>query len=536
MSDLAKTTDTAIKGGQTPSAATAYELWNQNDTALRDLIYGPTRQVESASPPHDHAEDGGEVLDAPLLSAVFGPQASETAGGTPQVGVPYGINATASYLASDDTGSSKLLAACPLFIPGGVSQVRVRILIYYAGSGSLQFQVQLAPFSRVNYRSLAGVGTQGQSSTVSFGGAGFQKVDVTLTSLTALGDATKDRLCELRIYQSISNSVAHRLVGVHVSATSTTGARQAASYDPPRAKILVSDLVDGPITPELMQRAKRVVNGHAVALLGRAPGLNADNTPDRKRTYQQEVYYPHQHQGHIVPQFDGTFISDGACLRRAVVGCYPRNLGDDGSYNIDATPAKGIKIHPAGTLSSTWLHLKYVMSIPAGLGGLDLYFAVQPATTDIKTEFRAHVDVRPVSNSASSSSIVSSVKSGPHVQEQNDANNYRVCQVDPLIGDGWQTNKTRRNKFGLSKGLWTLDALLPASQVPAGYLRDNTPARISQPVRVELTHRYVRSTDAFRQTQDCTVYFRVELKTLDSGNYDANARLLWVMILPAKGW
>jgi|CXWL01.1.fsa_nt_gi hypothetical protein len=533
MSTLAKTTDAKTRGGSAASAANAYELWAQNDQAERDVIYGPTRFIESSVIPHDHAGDGGEILGDPLLSAIVGPQASETAGGTPAIGVPYGIRASDDFLLDD--GSTKLLGAFPLYLPGGVSGITLNVLVSYAaGLGSIKFHAQLVPFAKTNYRSQA-AGVTGISATSSFGTSGLKKVDFTITDLTDLGDPRLDRFVELRIFQALTNAVAHRFCGVQVTVLTTTTGRLAIASDPPRVKLQVGDLLNGAITPELTARIRRIENGHAQSLLGRAPGLNADGTPDRQRTYQQDTYYPHQHQGRIVPQFDGTFISDGAVLRRAVVASYARNLGDDGAGNVDALPVKGIKIHSAGTLGSTWLRLKYRMPVSGGLGGLEVYFAVQPSTTDVKTELRAHVDVRPVGNPLTAGSIISAVKSGVHQAEANDADGYRVCQVDPLDNDAYQPNNTRRNKSGTSKGLWTLDAQLSAALTPSGVMRD-TPARISQALRLDLTHKYYRSTDAYRQTQDYTVYLRVELKTLDSGNYDAGARLLWVLILPAKGW
>jgi hypothetical protein len=535
MSEIKKTSDAYVQGGASPDPAKAYELWVLNDEGQRDLIYG-ARPVIGASPPHDHGNNGGEILDYPLASVIVGPQASETAGGTPAVGVPYGILTNTSFLT--DKGSTKLLAAFPVLLLGGVSAVDVTVVFSYAaGLGNVKFHAQLVPLNRTNYAS-QGAGATGVSSTFSAGAAGYKKTTISAVDLSPLGDSRVDRLVECRIFQALTSTVAHRLCSVLVTTATTSAGRLPGLSDPPRAKLTVMDLLFGGITPELTTRIRRIESGHAVGLLGRTPGLHLDNAPDRRRDYEQRVYYPHQHQGAIVPESDGTFFSDGACLRRPLfIASYARNLGDDGASNVDALPVRGLKVHPAGTLGSTWLHLKFYCSIPAGLGALELYFAMQPATTDAKTECRVHVDVRPVGNLGASASIVSSVRSGTGFRAPStlDSNGYFICEVDPLDNDAFAVNNSRRNRSGTSKGLWTLDAQLSAADTPAGILRD-TPARVSQPILVSLDHKGVRSTDPFRDTGGYVVFVRVELKTIDSGNYDAGARLLWCAAFPQRGW
>jgi len=533
MSVLKKSPDYVVEGGAAPDPANAYELWVQNDAALRDLTYGPTRTIEGAVTPHNHGHDGGEILDEVLASVIFGPQASETAGGTPTIGVPYGIRATADFLFDD--GSSKLLGAFPLLIPGGVSAIDVTLVMQYNNtSSSLRYHVQLVPFQRTNTRSQAD-GVTGVSSLVSSGSTGYKRTTVDITDLSALGDPTQDRLVECRIFQALSSTILHRFCSVLVTVNDTTGGRAAMSGDPPRARVTVSDLLFGAITPELTARMKRIENGHAVSLLGRAPGLHKNGTPDRNRDYEQRIYYPHQHQGQYCPDSDGAIYSDGACLRRPLwISSYSRNLGDDGAGNVDALGVRGVKIHPSGTLSSTWLHHKHYITIPAGLGAFELYFAIQPATTDAKAEMRVHIDVRPVGNPVTAASVVAGIRTGRGFQAPStkDSNGYFVCEVEPQDGDAFQFNKGRIRQ---GKGLWTLDAQLSAAETQSGIMRDN-PARISQVVYVFLQQKALRAADTFRETGDCIVFVRYELRTIDSGNYDASARLLWDGAFPQRGW
>jgi hypothetical protein len=535
MSTIKKISDGSVQGGVSPDPYAAYYLWNANDAGLRDQIYGPTRSIEGACPPHNHGNDGGEILDDALLCVTFGRHTPEGTGPSfLLIGLPYGqIIGSTSFLDADDT-SSKLMAASPLLIRGGVSQMAVNLKYKWSGAGNLTFHVCLVAFDKINYRSL----TQGlyQSITVTpTGGAGHKNLTVSFSDLSLLGDARLDRIVELQIFQGAYPPAATQyLCAVEVAKTTTSTGRLANSNDPPRAKVQIGDLLNGVISPELTNRIRRVENGHSISLLGRAPGLNKDLTPDKRRDYEQRIFHPHQHQGQLCPESDGTLYSDGAIVQRPLVtAVYPCNLGDVPLGNIDRFPVKGIKIDPSGVKGATWAHFRYRCSVPAGLGAAWLFFALQPGTSDINTRLKINTDLRTIGGT----SIVSKVSSGNIYQSEAalSSDGYFICEADPLNNDAFVSNNLRRNRFGTGRGLWTQDALLATSQRPAG-LQSTSFSRVSQAVRLDLQHKGVRSTDNFRDTQDCMFNLRLELATLNTGNYDAGARLLWVFLIPEPGW
>lgn len=531
MSTIKKIADASI-APSTPSAEVLYNLWQTNDQGLRDEIYGPDRAIAGATPGHNHGEQGGEILvdDRPLVSVAFGPFNSESAANSPQVGTCYGIlnDTTSTFLFED--GSSKLLAAVPVLIPGGVEEVLVRLSLYAIGSQSIKFYTQLAPLTQSGYRSLA-VGAYETGSTLSFTGTRLRKADITHDDLSALGDPTLDRLCELRIYQALSSTVEHRLCGAAVYATATTRARPAMQGDPPQARLVLADIIKGAITPELTAKLRQIENGHAIALLGRAPGLHPDGSPDRTRSYLQEIEGVHLHQGPLCPLEEGGSYPDGEILPWPLVtASYPRSQGEDGSGNADAYQARGLKIHPTDLDAATWLHLRYRCSIPSGLFAVALRFALMPGTSSPATTCRVRVDVRPVGSDSSAASIVSRVSSGPYAGTAKDTDGLVVCSVDPIHSDLYVPNRVRQGR-GQKLSLWSQDARLPESSLPAGAIRDYA-YRISEPVVIELTNPLLRDSDAYRPTQDYTLHLRVQLRDDDQAAYDTAARLLWVQVLP----
>jgi hypothetical protein len=541
MSTIKKTPDADVKGGYAaPSASVAYDLWRTSDQGQTDVIYGTTRYLRGGTPPHDHGEDGGHHMDDPILALAIPRHTVEGGAGAPQMGVTYSEQSGTLSFLDDSSRSSKSLTLAPLWVRGGIAGCTVTLAYYWPGAGTLSFDVCIVPLAQVNYRSTA-KGVVSQTGTITpAGSAGYKTVTLSNIDLTPLGDAYLDRLFELQIWQRTAASSGNtaNLCGIVVRKDTVAGCRPAGLGDPPAARVTATDLMRGALTPELTTKIRRVENSHATALWGRPPGLHADLSPDRSRTYLADVSDVHQHQGISTPQFDGSVVCDGAVLRRPLVcAAYPRNPGWVGSVaTVTRAGIKGIRLHPDGDLATRFLHLKYRVSIPSGLRGLELRFALQPEAETAVVTCRVRTDIRTV---GTGTSIVTGVSSGRrHRALTQDTDSLWVCEVDPLDNDAYVPNVIRNSQ---GKGYWTNDALRPVNERPDGMIPAGPGVlvpgffeRVSEGVYYELTHPPTNANDTYRQTQDCVLHLRVEVQTDDTAAWEADARLLWVFAVPQR--
>jgi hypothetical protein len=519
-----------------------------NPKALRLLTYG-TRPPIGCSPPHNHGGDGGEVLDHALLSVVFGPYQPEDGSGTVKIGVP--IPNVSGTVASDGL-EDKLIASAPLVVPGGVSHINAYILVAWDGSSNgeaIDFHVALRSLSQTNqryrvfesnestYLPLLRAGTQTVTAT---GSAAYGSSGVFSLDLTEAGDTTLDREFELCVWKlsTASTTARHRLCALYVypDTSDTAGGRSATRGDAPLTGPSVSELkAKATISTPLLSKVRTRLNQESRALLGFAPGLAADSkTPDRRRPYSQTVSAAHAHKGILCPDGSGGFTCEGAVLPHALaVQSYVRNLSENANQLAsDVYPYLGIRIHPTGgaALDSKWLRLQYRISIPAGLGSLLLRFAARADTSDERTALTVRAHCNPV---AGGSSIVKGIRTPSHSSTGTDADGYYKCEVAPIPNDAYQNMSKRR---GAAKaGGWTQAACLTEGEAPASVEVHNA-YQISEPVEIFLSHPAVRSTDTYHATGDYLLSLRFDLLELDTGTFDAGARLNWVLVTPGRGW
>jgi hypothetical protein len=540
MSSITAIPDSYLEPLRGLSAAEKKVLFLDNDEGIRDLIYG-SRAIEEAAPPHDHAENGGEVLAYHILSVSFPRRKLEDGTGTAALGIPLGTPQTGETFDSSNGGTSKLVASAPLFLPGGTRNLYVFALISWDGnSGGLDFPGLagiLSPYAWTNYKEEDSpsydLEVWSSEGTISTGAAvvAAARLAWTANQLDRLGDPALDRELELRLFQNFDapSGAARRLLGLFAVAGASPATRAAdQNRDKPRAELQPVDILGstGALTPSVTSTIRRQMNQHAAAALGLAPGVASNGeSVDRRRTFRQIIERGHQHQGILVPEDDGSFSCDGAVIRRALVAqCFPRNLGENTSHVVDGDAYRGIRLHPSGgaTLDGKYLTLRYRVPIPRGLGSLVLRFAAYAGTSDQRTAMTARAKLSLISGG---SSIVTGMRTPRRSSHAVDASGFHYVEVSPLPNDAYP-----RPERG-----WTQAAKLQAAEAPEGV--DLTWAyQISEPVEILLTHPAVKSTDDPHPTGDYELALRFDLLRQDAGVYDEAARLNWLLVVPGRGW
>jgi hypothetical protein len=515
------------------SAAEVKALFFDNDQGVRLLTYG-ARDPEGASPPHDHEEDGGVLLGYALLEEVYGPQGPEDGSGTEQIGIPLGRRASGSH-----GDIPKLVASHPLPLPGGVRNLDVYLLVRWDGTDAgadIALGVAIGTLAMTNYHYGtvdAGGGTPGQTKkdgVVTTGSAAYGVIVLSFEDgeLDQLGDVTRDRVYELRVFQHHDPGVGkvHRLCGILAVNGDDPQVRSAYRGEPDRAELVVADFLSGAgvLTPDLALKIKRSENQQAVAILGGAPGLRSDGArADRRRPWTQTITAVHGHTGAFVPLGGGLFKGDGAILRRKQVArCYARNLGDNSSYVVDGDPYRGILLHPNGgdELDSEWLELRYRVAVGAGQASIRVRAALQVEADDKDTIVILRAVCTPISGGGGT--IVTGIRTPTFSAHQVDADGA-LCELAPEDNDAFRA--------GAPWGQW---GLLKETEVPAG-VETTYPVQISEEAEIFLTHPALRSSDTAHTTGDYELTLRLEVMDKDSGVYDAEARLAWLLVLPGRG-
>ncbi len=546
MADLTKIENTDLIPFEAgPSAATLVKWVPENFEAERTLIYGGRAPV-GASPGHNHAADGGEVLaDRPVLSLTLGPTFNSGGAGGENTVPREGVYMP-PYETGVDADTERPLAFAPCLIPGGVSSLSVKVLVYSGtGTDTIAVKVSLRDYSAHGQDFGAGTSEVTGSASVVGDFDTYHVLTIELDDLTPLGDPTLDREVEFCLWQAFSGDVntasTYRAIHVVATASSTTVGRTAKAADVPLAQVTVGDIkAKAPVSSDLSGRIRLRYNQTNQALWGRSPGLQQDaKTPDRRRPLTQLIEAEHSHEGAVFPVTGEEFESRGAIIREQYA---VRTWSTTGLTSGQVNQQRGAQVNPrgllvgfpAGTGEDTQAVLHFTIPVAAGLGALLLRFAGFTTDSDANTELVTRVDVA----DEAGTSIVSAVGSGLY-QPNNvaDGNGFYATAVDPLDNGYYQSNKARRTA-GL--GLWTQDALLPGlAQPPSKYTISNNVSqtfnRVSELVRIDLTYPPQRSGDDFRKTQDFRVKVKFELSLLDSGGY-GDFFLLFCHLFPAPGY
>jgi hypothetical protein len=534
MAALTEVLDALIAPAQTLQASDLDTTWVANPAAIRLLTYGASPL--SVAVAHDHGAARGLTLDRALLSLSFGPHATEGTADAPAIGLP--LYPTTGTAFSDEP---KLMASCKLDVPGGVGALYAELAVDFAGAGSrtLDLSVEIRPLREAGYGPAGLTGVEVEA-TISQGFVAVaplylsQEFAFTEAQIATLGDVGSDREFEICVWlkSNPQSTETNRLMSLVVYPGAAPSALPTGSglFSPNVVTVSAQQIHSGEsLTVGLANDAKTRLNQDSYGALGVAFGAQADTA----LSWRTRVRRAHQHTGRRSTHPDsGDVEPDGACVR---YGLWSQHLGSDygdttGPNEMDANPYAGLRIHSAGDLLALWLRLDGRVSIPVGLGALDVRFALQPGTSDatatvtlyalLSAELAGGVAI------GSQTNLVTGLSSGSYFENTTGvvrgASDFASISVDPIDGAAWKPNAAR---LAQGLGLWTLSALKPALVLPDGISTSNI-YRVSQPVRVFFT---------VPKTGD----YRLHLKlahTNSSGGAIASTRLCWIGCVPATGY
>jgi hypothetical protein len=497
----------------------------ENPKALRLLTYG-SREIKQASPPHDHAQDGGDTLIwFPILNAIFG--ASR---------VPLAQGIVISGAQFDVSQGARLLSTMSVFVPGGVNELQGFLTLDLDSISEINLWVTLRPYSAANKNLQRGLYIAQQILFTPAVAPVVISQDVLFSNLAQLGDSRYDREFEIVIWQAYQPPApvtsGHRIVSLYldagIPATVQAGGRDVSRNDLPLKTVSYADIKSGAILAVDLSLKMRATNNDLLSgMLGRATGLLSNDTPDRDRPYIQPIWCAHQHQGIDVPDSCGGFWSDGAVVKSHLISSSYFGAGLIVTTN---QAYSGLLLHTNGLPDASWLLLEHRLSIPSGLGALELRFELSTGGALVNQRVFVHIDVR----DPSGTSICTGLSSGVHDQQRaRDAEGLWVCEVDPLDNDRFVFMRRRRLA---SKGLWTLDAQRDHDEIVNDELARTT-HQISDVVQIKLTHPKYRQTDEPHVTQDYTLTLRLEHVIVGGATpLEPTTRINWLLVKPRRGF
>jgi hypothetical protein len=534
MAVLTEVLDALIAPAQTLQAGDLDTTWVANPAAIRLLTYGASPL--SVAVAHDHGAARGLTLDRALLSLSFGPHATEDTADAPAIGVP--LYPTTGTAFSDEP---KLMASCKLDVPGGVGALYAELAVDFAGAASrtLDLSVELRPLREAGYgpAGLTGVEVEGTLSQGFVAVAPLyvtQEFAFTEAQLATLGDVGSDREFEVAVWlkSNPQSTETNRLMSlvVYPGAAPATLPTGSGLFSPNVVTVSAQQIHSGEsLTVGLANDAKTRLNQDSYGALGVAFGAQADTA----LAWRTRVRRAHQHTGRRSTHPDsGDVEPDGACLR---YGLWSQHLGSDygdttAPNEMDTDNYAGLRIHSAGDTGVTWLRLDGRVSIPVGLGALDVRFALQPGTVDGETRLGlyAHLSADLAGGVAigSQTNLITGLSSGSYSEDTTGTPRgvaaFASIAVDPIDGAAWKPNAAR---LAQGLGLWTLSALKPSLALPSGIETTNI-YRVSQPVRIFFT---------VPKTGD----YRLHLKLLHTGAgavQTTSTRICWVGCVPVTGY
>lgn len=530
---------TYLEADLVPNVDTLSTLYVNNPLYLRRSIYGTTHRLPARSLPHNHGEQRGEILKRGILHTSFGPYNFEdlvaTSGGTVGIPVPY---STTVDFATDP----KLLTSQIVFVPGQAQQIKGFLVGYVAGSSAPRtytLAVELRPIGGAFKDPTANDdnGNEVTTAVISRASDGYDGTSFTLDT-AGFGNVAQDRLLELNLWliTTPASTESYRLTGLAVY-VATTGPNSLFADDetqPAKEQIALMRVRENQEINSLLTAQFRAVSNQICReSLGGVPGLRNDlSTPNTARAWKAKVQEVHQHRGTFTDVM-GALVYDGAVIRQPLLSqCYLGRVTDDNAESDyeaeDSTASWGIKIHSGASMNSVeWVVLEHTVSIPQGLGAIDLYGVINPNTTDPRGRLFCFVELLA---EGSSGNLATSIRCGQYEGTDNitgKSSTEIYCEVLPKESPVFAKNASRIRR-GL--GCWTLDALREESTV-AEYQFDR-PYRVTQPIRIVIAPTY---SGAYRlrvrwalQEGDYTLPI--------NGTCAINARILGMFAVPSKGF
>lgn len=514
---------TSILAPNRPLPAAEIKLtWRDNTTGTKELTYGPRLPSQRGYQlQHDHGERGGVHLGMALARFSFGPAVRKRFDLDP--GFPICPSAGVSFA----TSKAKLLASVPVRLLGGVTGVKVNLLIapeLVSSPQPIVLGLVLRPFGFVNFNDF--VGSINESAFVSghlkkltaslSGTLGLQTV--TFADLSRLGLSTQHRLAELCFFL-MSDITAGNLVHVcsgTVLVSSVTNDVLPLQGSPDQEVPLAQIVAGQPLTTGLAAQAKARGNALHLSVTGATPGFISGQVQEAS-PWRQDLDGAHQHTGLRIVQSDGTVRSDGALLPHSLFNQGYPQVGENASDEfVDNLPCTGLKVSRSGVLGAEEVFFQE-LPLPAGARSLRFHFALRPETTSPVNRLALRVHLcRSNESPTDSNNALISVDGVASV----DADGFVVGTVQPAETPGYQFSGARP---GL--GLWTQDAL--AAQAPNGVRLENA-YRISQEITMTLS-------DTVRKTESYTLrYAFLVYDTQAETSLDDDAGLLWAHAYAAE--
>ena len=529
---------TQFTGGVTPTAAKLKKIYSDNITYLRQQTFGTTLELPSRSYAHDHGEHRGKLLERNQHSLSFGPMYfsgdGSSSGGT--IGIPFADAASDDYSAT----TPKLIAHNIIHLQGQVINLRCEAGFYLSGASaprSVDIAVSLRPIDQT-YKTYTSGDQIYTTSTISKASDGFVRAAINLGALDSLGTLGEDRVFELCVWQTstIASTETYRLCGLCLY-NSGNAAQDQINEDltqPKSESISLARFKSGlELSNLLTAQFNRVSNQVCREILGGVQGFKRDGSEyNTSKPWYRRVKEVHQHRGSYT-DIEGVMVDDGAVIRLPLCAqSFIAVISSQGETTTAATTnaSLGVRLHPTGTPSGAeWVRFDQWVTIPQGLGAIDLYAAIQPATQDPRSRLFVSVSVLPES---STTTICTSVRCGDYESSDNTTIkgatvDELTCEVLPVDSPLFATNKQRLRK-GL--GCWTTDALREATRT-TDLLRTNC-YRVTMPIRIAITPTftgpYKLRTRWALQTGDYTAP--------TGGTYDSAARMLSLLAVPSRGY
>lgn len=484
-----------------------------NVDALRELAFGMQPPLLVLA--HDHGANRGEVLERPIATWTLGPTSDNLIVGGWQAGVPVYPPTSGSFATTP-----KLLASCGLLLGGNVGDVTVRVAAQFFGTaaGSVTVRVELRVFGDAGLSAAANTGiytditiTRPAFTTAIREGTGtISESDIR----GLLGFSGLDRECEVAVWLVANPISTGRLLSVML-----TGETCATFDASPTGTQLISqieplDIQQGrKIIDVLGTKLKRRLNQATYNVLGKVPGMANLSLEDGTR-WARNLASPHQHQGKS--------IGDGACIRQGLWSQpYCVDYGVSGGATMNTSGVLGLRSTTSGTTVNDLTFLEGRVSMPSGLGAIQLRLAVSPSNNSLNSRLVLFVCVdNDFADGTPSTSYATNISTSTFPQ----SNEFRIgvfigCQVNPIdtalfnpVGNG-------------NRALWTQRDLLasqPADKSPgAGY-------RITELVTIGVD---LPSTSDYRVKLACGIE-----TTVGGGTYDSNALIQWAYMVPAYGY
>jgi hypothetical protein len=513
LSDIKLIPDTDVAPMQPLTPQILSDAFATNVDALRELAFGMQPPLLVLA--HDHGANRGEVLERPVVTWTLGPTSDNLVVGNWLPGVPVYPPSSGSFATTP-----KLLASCGMLLGGNVGDVTVRIVGQFSGAAaaSMTVRVEMRVFGDAGLDPAEGTGIY-TDITISKPALGTAIREGTGTLLETdirglLGLTGLDRECELAVWLVADPTQTCRLLSVMLTGAMCTTFDASPTGTQITTQIEPLDIQQGrKIIDVLGTKLKRRLNQATFNVLGKIPGM-ANLTLEDTTRWARNLTTTHQHKG----MSEG----DGACIRQGMWSQpYCVDLGVVGAATMNTSAVLGLRAQTGGTAFGQMTIFEGRVSMPIGLGAINLRLAMVPDNNSLSTRLIVRVIVDDdMTDGTPPTSYATSISTATYAQDNAlTAGNFIGCQVNPI-------DTAAYNSVGSGdRALWTLRDLL-ASQ-PSGRAV-GAAYRITELITIGVD---LPATSDYRVKLACGIETPV-----GSNTFDSNALIQWAYMVPAYGY